>query len=85
VTKKISLRAALRIGAVCEAIWRALPLKSEPPMTRFIAKELATNHWFDIAAAKRDLGYQPRISMAQGTAGLIRHLQATAAARPQRA
>lgn len=71
VTKKISLRAALRIGAVCETIWRVLPLKGEPPMTRFIAKELATDHWFDISAAKRDLGYAPRISMTQGTSELI--------------
>ena len=71
VTKKISLQTALRIGAVCETIWKALPLKSEPPMTRFIAKELATDHWFDITAAKRDLGYAPRISMAQGTSELI--------------
>ena len=75
VAKKISLRAALRIGAVCETIWKALPLKSEPPMTRFVAKELATDHWFDISAAKRDLGYAPRISMAQGTAKLIEWYQ----------
>lgn len=71
VTKKISLRAALRIGAVCETVWRVLSLKGEPPMTRFIAKELATDHWFDISAAKRDLGYAPRISMTQGTSELI--------------
>lgn len=71
VTKRISLRAATAAGAVCETLWRTLPLKGEPPMTRFIAKELATDHWFDISAAKRDLGYAPRISMAQGTAELI--------------
>jgi nucleoside-diphosphate-sugar epimerase len=40
-------------------------------MTRFVAKEMATDHWFDIAAARRDLGYQPRVSMAEGTAELI--------------
>ncbi|MCC6415931.1 MAG: NAD-dependent epimerase/dehydratase family protein [Opitutaceae bacterium] len=76
VTKRFSLRTAMRLGAVCEGLWRALPLTGEPPMTRFIAKELATDHWFDISAAKRDLGYQPRISMAQGTAELIEHYRA---------
>lgn len=78
VTKHISLRAAVAAGAVCETLWRTLPLKGEPPMTRFVAKELATDHWFDVSAAKRDLGYQPRITMAQGTAELIASYQARA-------
>jgi nucleoside-diphosphate-sugar epimerase len=40
-------------------------------MTRFVASELARDHWFDISAARRDLGYAPRVGMAQGTAELI--------------
>ncbi|MDR0902431.1 MAG: hypothetical protein LBM92_06650 [Opitutaceae bacterium] len=44
-------------------------------MTRFIAAELAKDHWFDLSAARRDLGYTPRISMAGGTAALIKHLK----------
>ena len=35
-------------------------------MTRFVAEQLATAHWFDISAAKRDLGYQPKVSMGEG-------------------
>ena len=35
-------------------------------MTRFVARELATAHWFDISAAKRDLGYQPSVSIDEG-------------------
>ncbi len=78
VTKHISLGSASILGAVCETLWRVLPLKTEPPMTRFIASELAKDHWFNLSAARRDLGYAPRISMAAGTAELIAHLRAAA-------
>jgi 2-alkyl-3-oxoalkanoate reductase len=79
VTKRVSLPAASAVGAACEAAWHVLPLKGEPPMTRFVAAELAKDHWFDITAARRDLGYTPRISMAAGTAELIEHLKRSAA------
>jgi nucleoside-diphosphate-sugar epimerase len=35
-------------------------------MTRFLAAQLATSHYFDISAARRDFGYEPRMSMAGG-------------------
>jgi nucleoside-diphosphate-sugar epimerase len=35
-------------------------------MTRFVARELATSHWFDIQAAKTDLGYKPLVSTEEG-------------------
>ena len=76
VTRKLSLGVAERIGALCETAWRFLPLKGEPPITRFVAAELAKDHWFDITAARRDLGYAPRVSMAQGTAELVASLRA---------
>jgi nucleoside-diphosphate-sugar epimerase len=78
VTKRISLRTASALGAACELAWRALPLTGEPPMTRFVAAELAKDHWFDISAARRDLGYVPRVGMEQGTAELIESLKAGA-------
>jgi len=66
VTRTIPPQAAYAIGALCEQLWKFLPMKGEPPMTRFVAKELSTAHWFDISAARRDLGYQPEISIAEG-------------------
>ena len=75
VEKKLSLRAASAIGAACELAWRALPLRGEPPLTRFVAAELAKDHWFNLAAARRDLGYAPRVSMALGTAQLVAALR----------
>jgi nucleoside-diphosphate-sugar epimerase len=71
VSKRMSLPRARRAGALCEFIWRAFGLKSDPPMTRFLASELAKDHWFDIAAAKRDLGYEPRMTMKQGLDELV--------------
>ncbi len=80
VTKTLSLSAASAVGAVCEAAWRVLPLRGEPPMTRFVAAELAKDHWFNIAAARRDLGYSPKVTMAEGTAELVAALRASKAA-----
>jgi len=66
VEKSISFRGAWRLGAVLERAYRLLRLKSEPPMTRFLAAQLATSHWFDISAARRDFGYEPQVSTAEG-------------------
>ncbi len=74
VTRRIPLWGAAAIGGVMEALWTVLPLSGEPPMTRFVAAELAKDHWFDISAARRDLGYQPRIGMEAGTAELVSSL-----------
>jgi nucleoside-diphosphate-sugar epimerase len=60
VTQKISLRRAYLLGAILEGIWTIFRLKGEPPMTRFVAVELAKDHWFDIRAAQQDLGFQPQ-------------------------
>lgn len=66
VHKSISRTAASRVGAACEFVYRSLRLTGEPPMTRFLAAQLSTSHWFDISAARNDLGYQPRVSTAEG-------------------
>ena len=38
----------------------------EPAMTRFVATQLSTSHWYDITAARRDLGYEPAVSVEEG-------------------
>ena len=62
----ISPRLVIAAGTVVETIWRWLRLRSEPPITRFMAEHLATAHWFDISAAKRDLSYEAEVSIAEG-------------------
>jgi 2-alkyl-3-oxoalkanoate reductase len=57
--RAVPLPVARALGACLEVVWRGLALRGEPPMTRFVAVELAKSHWFDISAARRDFGYHP--------------------------
>lgn len=66
VKRTLSADTARRVGGVLEWIYRTFHLPGEPPMTRFVAEELATSHWFDIRAAREDLGYRPHISTEEG-------------------
>lgn len=66
VRGRISPGAAVRIGAGMEFIHKLLRIQSEPRLTRFVARELSTAHWFDISAARRDLGYEPVVSFDEG-------------------
>ncbi|WP_157836840.1 NAD-dependent epimerase/dehydratase family protein, partial [Geminisphaera colitermitum] len=76
VERRVSLGAASAVGVACELAWRAMWWRrDDPPMTRFVAAELAKDHWFSIERARRDLGYEPRVSMEEGTAELVRHLR----------
>lgn len=75
VTRTIPPKLAVALGSLCEGIWGMLNLGGEPPMTRFVAHELSTAHWFDISAARRDLGYEPEISIHDGLIRLRHWLQ----------
>jgi len=65
ISKSISFRKAYTIGRVMEFVYKTLTLKSIPPMTRFVAIQLAHAHYFDISAAKKDLQYKPIINYKQ--------------------
>jgi len=64
--RTVPLKTALVAGAIFENIFKVFPTKGGPRMTRFVARSFATAHWFDISAARRDLGYEPRISVEEG-------------------
>lgn len=70
VDKSVPAWAAWTAGLALEAVYSGLNLQGEPRMTRFLASELSTAHWFDISAARRDLGYQPKVSVAEGLSRL---------------
>ncbi len=58
-TRAISYAAAYRLGAVFEAIYSMGRLRKEPPMTRFVAAQLALDHYFSIEKARKLIKYAP--------------------------
>ena len=75
VKKVISPQLAMAAGAILEAVYRLLRLTGEPRMTRFVAKEMSTAHWFDLTAAKNDFGYHPEVTIDEGMKRLQQWLQ----------
>jgi nucleoside-diphosphate-sugar epimerase len=66
VSKSIPTSTAWKIGALLETLYAISRRRSEPRMTRFLAAQLGKSHYFSIDRARRDFGYQPRISTAEG-------------------
>jgi nucleoside-diphosphate-sugar epimerase len=67
VRRRLPLATAVTLATVAETAWKGLGLRSDPPLTRFLAEEMATDHWFDITAARRELGYEPSCTVWEAT------------------
>ncbi|KUG57881.1 NAD-dependent epimerase/dehydratase family protein [Nesterenkonia jeotgali] len=70
------------LGAVVERAWALSeklfgPRADEPPMTKFLAEQLSTAHWFDQRATQQALDWTPRISMDEGLTLLRDHIRST--------
>jgi nucleoside-diphosphate-sugar epimerase len=72
VSRAVSFRRAYRAGAVLERVYRVLAFSGEPPMTRFLAAQLAHSHHFNISRAREDLGYRPRVGVEEGLDRLLK-------------
>ena len=66
VTRSVPTWLAMALAMGFESLHRVARRADEPRLTRFLVSELSTAHWFDISAARRDLGYCPEISIAEG-------------------
>jgi nucleoside-diphosphate-sugar epimerase len=66
IEKTVSVGLAKTLAAIIEGLWKLLRIRSEPPLTRFVVSQLSTAHWYDISAARRELGYAPRVSYEAG-------------------
>jgi len=74
VNRSMSFRLAYAVASVLEIVHALGRLPGEPLLTRFLVKELATAHWFDISSAQRDFGYVPSVSIEEGMQRLERSL-----------
>mgnify|MGYP002632861074 CR=1 FL=1 len=75
VERTVSYKTAWILGGILERTYGLLRIKREPLMTRFVAAQLATSHYFDISKAKRDFGYTPVISPDTGMEQMIKTLR----------
>ncbi len=66
IQRTISFKKAYMAGLLLEMIYKLFRIKGEPRMTRFLAQELSTSHWFDISAAKKDLEFVPKVTIDEG-------------------
>lgn len=63
---RVPLWAGWVAGGCLEALWAATRRQDTPPMTRFLAEQMATAHWFDQRRTRAALGWQPRVSLDEG-------------------
>ncbi|HEX3896207.1 MAG TPA: NAD-dependent epimerase/dehydratase family protein [Rudaea sp.] len=73
-TRRMPLGMAEFLGSAFETIYQTLRIQREPPLTRFVVEQLSTSHWFNIDAARNDLGYAPTVTIAEGMARLSQFL-----------
>ena len=73
-TRRMPLGLAKFLAGACETVYNTFGIASEPPLTRFIVEQLSTSHWFNINAARNDLGYAPKVGMQEGLVRLAQYL-----------
>ena len=75
VTRTVPVWLALWLASGFEASHRWLRSPGEPRLTRFVVREMSTAHWFDLDAARHDLAYVPRVTIAEGLERLRASMQ----------
>lgn len=78
VQKRVSYTKAYWAGTIFERIYKTLGLKDDPPMTRFLAEQLAKPHWFSLDRAERELGYEPLVNQVEGLNRTVKWLRSNA-------
>jgi nucleoside-diphosphate-sugar epimerase len=68
--RRVPLPVAATAGSAIELGWRLLRRRDVPPMTRFLADQLATAHWFDQRRTREALDWVPSVSLDEGFARL---------------
>lgn len=79
---RIPAAPALVAGSVVDKIWNLSEHDDEPPLTRFLAEQMTTAHWFDQRRTREILQWEPAVSFDQGMNALTRHYGASDHDRP---
>jgi len=64
--RRVPFPVAWMAGAAVEGVWAATRRRDTPPLTRFLAEQLATAHWFDQRRTRAALGWSPRVGLDEG-------------------
>jgi 2-alkyl-3-oxoalkanoate reductase len=67
---RVPFRVAWTAGAASELLWARTGRRSTPPLTRFLAEQLATAHWFDQRRTRAALEWRPAVPLDEGFARL---------------
>ena len=68
----VPLPVAALAGAAVERVWARFDRRDTPPLTRFLAEQLGTAHWFDQRRTREVLGWMPQVSLDEAFAELAR-------------
>ncbi len=64
--RHVPTRLAVVGGSVAERVWERTGRADDPPMTRFLAEQLSTAHWFDQREIRAALDWAPSVPLAEG-------------------
>jgi nucleoside-diphosphate-sugar epimerase len=67
---RVPFAVAWAAGAAVEAVWSVTGARETPPLTRFLAEQLATAHWFDQRRTREALAWTPEVPLDEGFARL---------------
>lgn len=81
--RAVPFRLAWMMAGVMGAAWRLLGRSGEPPITRQMLRLIGKPFTINIAKARADLGYVPRVSFAEGIALMGRGTHAVQAVSDQ--
>ncbi len=79
--RRVPRPVAVAGGAAAELVWRTLDRHDDPPMTRFLAEQLSTAHWFEQESVRAALEWRPAVSLDDGFRRLDRSLSGLASDR----
>lgn len=71
--RTVPAAVAIGAGAIVEEVWERIDRADDPPMTRFLAEQLATAHWFDQRETQQALRWRPLIRLDEGFERLANH------------